>query len=82
MKQSFSCSLDDSTFVKDFRWRTTSENSYIVLSSTGELYRGETGFPLEHVMDSVEAGMLYSSGFCSPVDYVHAPLSLCSMFDV
>ncbi|XP_061344766.1 nuclear pore complex protein NUP214-like [Gastrolobium bilobum] len=55
VKQSFSCSLKDSNFVKDMRWITTSENSYVVLSNTGELYYGEAGFPLKNVMDSVEA---------------------------
>ncbi|KAJ1391374.1 putative nuclear pore complex protein [Sesbania bispinosa] len=55
VKQSYFCSLNDSNFVKDMRWITTSENSYVVLSNTGELYHGETGCPLKHVMDSVEA---------------------------
>ncbi|XP_019461887.1 PREDICTED: nuclear pore complex protein NUP214 isoform X2 [Lupinus angustifolius] len=56
VKQSFSCSLsDDSAFVKDMRWITTSENSFVVLSNTGQLYYGEAGLPLKSVMDSVEA---------------------------
>ncbi|XP_045810734.1 nuclear pore complex protein NUP214 isoform X1 [Trifolium pratense] len=55
VKQSFSCLLNDSTFVKDMRWTTTSENSYVVLSNTGQLYHGGAGSPLKHVMDSVEA---------------------------
>ncbi|CAK8571666.1 unnamed protein product [Lathyrus sativus] len=55
VKLSFSCSLSDSAFVKDMRWTTSSKNSYVVLSNTGQLYRGEAGFPLKHVMDSVEA---------------------------
>ncbi|XP_027189043.1 nuclear pore complex protein NUP214 isoform X2 [Cicer arietinum] len=55
VKQSFSCSLNDPTFVKDMRWTTTLENAYVVLSNTGQLYHGRAGFPLKHVMDSVEA---------------------------
>ncbi|KAK2401393.1 hypothetical protein P8452_08114 [Trifolium repens] len=55
VKQSFSCSLNDSIFVKDMRWTTTLENSYVVLSNTGQLYHSGAGFPLKHVMDSVEA---------------------------
>ncbi|CAL0329919.1 unnamed protein product [Lupinus luteus] len=56
VKQSFSCSLsDDSAFVKDMRWITTLENSFVVLSNTGQLYYGEAGLPLKSVMDSVEA---------------------------
>ncbi|KAK7357242.1 hypothetical protein VNO80_16526 [Phaseolus coccineus] len=55
VKQSFSCSLDDSALVKDMRWITTRKNSYVVLSNTGKLYHGEIGFPLKHVMDSVDA---------------------------
>jgi len=58
VKQSFSCSLDDSALVKDMRWITTRKNTYVVLSNTGKLYHGEIGFPLKHVMDSVDAGML------------------------
>ncbi|XP_017414624.1 nuclear pore complex protein NUP214 isoform X2 [Vigna angularis] len=55
VKQSFSCSLDDSALVKDMRWITTQKNSYIVLSNTGKLYHGEIGFPLKQVMDNVDA---------------------------
>ncbi|KAE9601245.1 hypothetical protein Lal_00024059 [Lupinus albus] len=56
VKQKFSCSLsDDSAFVKDMRWITTSENSFFVLSNTRQLYYGEPGLPLKSVMDSVEA---------------------------
>ncbi|KAL1332925.1 hypothetical protein HN51_061691 [Arachis hypogaea] len=55
VKQSFSCSLNDSATVKDMRWITTSENSFVVLSNTGVLYYGEVNSPLKCVMDSVEA---------------------------
>nr|KYP50091.1 hypothetical protein KK1_028167 [Cajanus cajan] len=55
VKQSFSSSLDDSTFVNDMRWITTTKNSYVVLSNIGKLYCGEIGFPLKHVMDNVDA---------------------------
>ncbi|KAK8467551.1 hypothetical protein PHAVU_007G078700 [Phaseolus vulgaris] len=37
------------------RWITTRKSSYVVLSNTGKLYHGEIGFPLKHVMDSVDA---------------------------
>jgi nuclear pore complex protein Nup214 len=70
VKQSFSCSLNDSIFVKDMRWTTTLEYSYVVLSNTGQLYHGGAGFPLKHVMDSVEAGMLYSSCLLINMYYV------------
>ncbi|XP_027355036.1 nuclear pore complex protein NUP214 isoform X2 [Abrus precatorius] len=55
VKQSFSCSINDSTFVKDMRWITTSKSCYVVLSSIGKLYFGEVGSPLKHVMDLVDA---------------------------
>lgn len=66
MKQSFSCSLNDSAFVKDMRWITTPENSFVVLSNSGDLYYGEVDSPLKCVMDCVEAGMIYSSLFFLP----------------
>ncbi|KAG5093300.1 hypothetical protein JHK84_048888 [Glycine max] len=55
VKQSFSCSLNDSTFVKDMRWITTPKHCYVVLSNIGKLYYGDIGFPLKHVMDNVDA---------------------------
>ncbi|KAL2327625.1 hypothetical protein Fmac_021052 [Flemingia macrophylla] len=55
VKQSFSSSLDDSTFVKDMRWITTTKNSYVILSNVEKLYYGEIGLPLKHVMDNVDA---------------------------
>ncbi|KAK4270922.1 hypothetical protein QN277_019687 [Acacia crassicarpa] len=55
VKQSFSCSLNDLSFVKDMRWKTTSEKSFIVLSNLGKLYYGEVDDPLREVMDNVDA---------------------------
>ncbi|XP_054821316.1 nuclear pore complex protein NUP214 isoform X3 [Prosopis cineraria] len=55
VKQSFSCSLNDQSFVKDMRWKTTSEKSFIVLSNVGKLYNGEVDVPLKEVMDNVDA---------------------------
>ncbi|KAF7836921.1 nuclear pore complex protein NUP214 [Senna tora] len=55
VKQSFSCSLNDSSYVKDMRWITSSEKSFVVLSNVGKLYYGEVGVPLKDVMDSVDA---------------------------
>ncbi|KAI9121816.1 hypothetical protein K1719_007206 [Acacia pycnantha] len=55
VKQSFSCSLNDLSFVKDMRWKTTSEKSFIVLSNLGKLYYGEVDDPLKEVMDNVDA---------------------------
>jgi len=42
------------------RWITTPKHSYVVLSNIGKLYYGDIGFPLKHVMDNVDAGMLRS----------------------
>ncbi|XP_028796799.1 nuclear pore complex protein NUP214 isoform X2 [Neltuma alba] len=55
VKQSFSCSLNDPSYVKDMRWKKTSENSFTVLSNVGNLYYGEVGLPLKEVMGNVDA---------------------------
>lgn len=55
VKPSFSCSLDESSFVKDFKWRKKSGNSYVVLSNSGKLYHGVVDGPFKHVMDDVDA---------------------------
>ncbi|XP_068661895.1 nuclear pore complex protein NUP214 [Aristolochia californica] len=52
---SSSCSVGESSHVKDLRWRKDAENSYVVLSSHGKLYLGELGGPLMDVMDNVDA---------------------------
>lgn len=52
---SFSCSLNESSHVKDFRWKKNLENSYIVLSSDGKLYCGDLEDPLNPVMENVDA---------------------------
>ncbi|XP_059628710.1 nuclear pore complex protein NUP214 [Cornus florida] len=54
-KPSFSCSLNDSSCVKDMRWTTKSQNHYAVLSSHGKLYYGSGEGPLKDVMDDVDA---------------------------
>ncbi|KAK4608191.1 hypothetical protein RGQ29_001836 [Quercus rubra] len=55
VEPSFSCSVDDASFVKDFRWRKKSENSYVVLSNSGKLYQGAVDGPFKEVMDNVDA---------------------------
>lgn len=55
IKPSFSCSLNGSTYVKDIRWRKKAENSFLVLSNVGKLYRGGVSGPLQDVMDNVDA---------------------------
>ncbi|KAI8008473.1 Nuclear pore complex protein NUP214 [Camellia lanceoleosa] len=52
---SFSCSLNDSSCVKDMRWTKKLENFYVVLSSHGKLYHGASQDPLTYVMDNVDA---------------------------
>ncbi|XP_050268829.1 nuclear pore complex protein NUP214-like [Quercus robur] len=55
VEPSFSCSVDETSFVKDFRWRKKSENSYVVLSNSGKLYHGAVDGPFKEVMDNVDA---------------------------
>ena len=57
VEPSFSCSVDETSFVKDFRWRKKSENSYVVLSNSGKLYHGAVDGPFKEVMANVDAGM-------------------------
>ncbi|KAG9458538.1 hypothetical protein H6P81_003046 [Aristolochia fimbriata] len=52
---SSSCSVGESSHVKDLRWRKDTEHSFVVLSSHGKLYRGELGGPLVDVLDDVDA---------------------------
>ncbi|KAG7951277.1 hypothetical protein I3843_13G157500 [Carya illinoinensis] len=54
-KPSFSCSLDQSSFVSDLRWRKKSENSFVVLSNSGNLYHGAVDGSLKDLMDNVDA---------------------------
>ncbi|KAK6918113.1 hypothetical protein RJ641_016535 [Dillenia turbinata] len=54
-KPFFSCSLDDSTNVKDLRWIKKMENSYIVLTSEGKLYLGSIEGHPKYIMDNVDA---------------------------
>ncbi|KAJ4970400.1 hypothetical protein NE237_003499 [Protea cynaroides] len=51
----FSCSLEDSTYIKDLQWRKNSENSYLVLSAHGKLYHGFVEGPFKDVIDNVDA---------------------------
>ena len=60
-KPSYSSSLDESSYIKDLRWRRKSENSYLLLSNTGSLYRGTHDGPIKHLMDNVDAGTFYPS---------------------
>ncbi|KAA8550937.1 hypothetical protein F0562_002621 [Nyssa sinensis] len=54
-KSSFSCSINDSSCIKDMRWTKKLENYYIVLSNCGKLYYGDGQGPLKDVMDNVDA---------------------------
>lgn len=58
LKPFFSCSLDESSAVKDFRWSKKSDNSYVVLSNSGKLYHGAVDGTFKDVMDNVDAGVL------------------------
>ncbi|PSR90284.1 Nuclear pore complex protein [Actinidia chinensis var. chinensis] len=52
---SFSCSLKNSSCVKEIQWTKKLENYYVVLSNHGKLYYGARQDPLKHVMDNVDA---------------------------
>jgi nuclear pore complex protein Nup214 len=67
LRPSFLCSLDESSFVKDFKWRKKAERSYVVLSNSGKLYHGVVDGPFKDVMDNVDAGMLYPVVFYSMI---------------
>ncbi|KAL5563783.1 hypothetical protein UlMin_033530 [Ulmus minor] len=54
-KPSFSCKLNESSYVKDIRWRTKSDNSFLVLSDLGKLYHGTVDGSFKNVMDNVDA---------------------------
>lgn len=54
-----SCSITDSSCIKDFKWTRKLENSYLVLSKQGQLYQGSANGPLKHVMNDTDAGTLY-----------------------
>lgn len=54
-----SCSITDSSFIKDFKWTRKLENTYLVLSKHGQLYQGSANGPLTHVMHDIDAGMLF-----------------------
>ncbi|XP_031741375.1 nuclear pore complex protein NUP214 isoform X2 [Cucumis sativus] len=50
-----SCSITDSSFIKDFKWTRKLENTYLVLSKHGQLYQGSANGPLTHVMHDIDA---------------------------
>ncbi|KAL5563763.1 hypothetical protein UlMin_033510, partial [Ulmus minor] len=50
-----SLSLDDSSYVKDFRWKPKSDSFFLVLSDLGKLYHGTVQGSLKNVMDNVDA---------------------------
>ncbi|KAH7576326.1 hypothetical protein JRO89_XS01G0036700 [Xanthoceras sorbifolium] len=56
-KPFFSCSIDESSYVKDIRWTKKVENSFVVLSNLGKLYSGVVDGPLQVVMENVDAGI-------------------------
>ncbi|KAF6163882.1 hypothetical protein GIB67_024737 [Kingdonia uniflora] len=51
----FTCSIDESSDVKDFIWRKKLEDSFVVLSKSGKLYKGNVDCPLKEVMENVDA---------------------------
>ncbi|KAL6275110.1 hypothetical protein ACE6H2_018711 [Prunus campanulata] len=55
LKPSFSCSLNESSSIKDMQWTRKPENFYVVLSNLGKLYHGTVGGPMKDVMDNVDA---------------------------
>ncbi|XP_050368451.1 nuclear pore complex protein NUP214 isoform X2 [Argentina anserina] len=55
IEPSYSCSLSDSSSVKDMQWTKKSENIYVLLSNLGKLYHGTVGGPLKDLMDNVDA---------------------------
>lgn len=57
---SSSCSLTDSSFIKDFKWTRKLEDSYLVLSKHGQLYQGSANGPPTHVMHDIDAGRLHT----------------------
>lgn len=59
LKPSFTFSVGEPGLVKDISWRKKSENSYLVLSDYGKLYRGTVDGSIKDVMDNVDAGTFY-----------------------
>ncbi|KAK9156544.1 hypothetical protein Scep_003118 [Stephania cephalantha] len=51
----FSCSVNESSHVKDFHWRKNLGTSYTILSKSGVLYSGKVDGKLKEVMDNVDA---------------------------
>ncbi|XP_062015045.1 nuclear pore complex protein NUP214 isoform X2 [Rosa rugosa] len=62
LEPSFSCSLNESSSVKDIQWTKSSENMYVVLSNLGKLYHGTIGGPVKDLMDNVDAVEWSSKG--------------------
>lgn len=54
-KPLFSCSLNESYTIKDFRWQKTIGKSFLLLSSHGSLYYGSLDAHLKDVSDNVDA---------------------------
>ncbi|XP_038698349.1 nuclear pore complex protein NUP214 isoform X1 [Tripterygium wilfordii] len=55
LKPAISCSLDESSCVKDIRWSNKPENAYVALSNQGELYHGGIDGSLNDVMNNIDA---------------------------
>ncbi|XP_039159792.1 nuclear pore complex protein NUP214 isoform X2 [Eucalyptus grandis] len=51
----FSCSIDEESSVKDMKWLKKRQNSFILLTSRGNLYLGSIDGPLKSLMDNVDA---------------------------
>ncbi|XP_024199460.1 nuclear pore complex protein NUP214 isoform X1 [Rosa chinensis] len=62
LEPSYSCSLNESSSVKDIQWTKSSENMYVVLSNLGKLYHGTIGGPVKDLMDNVDAVEWSSKG--------------------
>ncbi|KAM5582199.1 nuclear pore complex protein NUP214 [Rosa sericea] len=62
LEPSYSCSLNESSSVKDIQWTKKSENMYVVLSNLGKLYHGTIGGPVKDLMDNVDAVEWSSKG--------------------
>ncbi|XP_017218330.1 nuclear pore complex protein NUP214 isoform X1 [Daucus carota subsp. sativus] len=54
-KPSFSCSIEDSSVIKDIRWTKHVDKDYLVLLENGKLYHGCAQNDLKNVADNVDA---------------------------
>ncbi|XP_039159909.1 nuclear pore complex protein NUP214 isoform X2 [Eucalyptus grandis] len=57
----FSCSIDEESSVKDMKWLKKRQNSYILLTSHGNLYLGSIDGPLKWIMLMQESYLIQES---------------------